>query len=81
MVDSLKVKNKTVGFKQSIRAIQADNVKIVYLSKDSDSKIRDTICGLCEKYSVEIDYMDTMKQLGKACGIDVGASVVCLLKG
>jgi len=34
---------------------------------------------LCIKNNIPIVYVDTMKQLGKACNIDVGASVACLL--
>jgi ribosomal protein L7Ae-like RNA K-turn-binding protein len=29
---------------------------------------------------IRIEYVDTMKQLGKAVGIEVGASAVCILR-
>ncbi len=80
MIDNLKTKKKTVGFKQSVKAIQAGKAEIVYLARDCDKKIQDTIVSLCEKHSAQLSYADSMKLLGKASGIDVGASVVCLLK-
>ena len=34
---------------------------------------------LCKANGVEIIYVDTMAQLGKACGIEVGAASVAIL--
>lgn len=80
MLDILKSSNKAVGIKQSLKAVEANNVKIVFLAKDADEKVVSGLKELCSKNAIQIEYMDTMKQLGKACGIEVGASVVCILK-
>jgi large subunit ribosomal protein L7A len=51
----------------------------VILAKDATEKIMHTIKDLCEEKKIEIVYVQDMKQLGKACGIDVGAAVVCVV--
>lgn len=80
MLEELKNSNKIVGVKQSQKALEKDSVKTAIIARDADEKIIRSIKELCEKYSVDIVYVDTMKQLGKACGIEVGAAVTCLLK-
>ena len=35
---------------------------------------------MCREKDIPIVYADSMKQLGKACGIDVGAAVVSVTK-
>jgi Ribosomal protein HS6-type (S12/L30/L7a) len=80
VLELLKSGNKAIGIKQSLKVVEADNAKIVYIAKDADDKITGSLRELCDSKAVEIVYVDTMKQLGKACGIEVGASAVCLLK-
>jgi len=71
---------KIVGMKQSIKAIKNKNAEIVYIAKDADEKIRNTIEELCKANDIKTVYYDSMKQLGKEFGISVSASVACILK-
>lgn len=80
MLELLKGNNKAIGIKQSLKVVEANNAKIVFIARDADEKITGGLKELCNTNSIEIFYADTMKQLGKACGIEVGASAVCLLK-
>lgn len=80
MLENLKNSNKIVGIKQTLKAIENDTAKIVFLAKDADEKVTGRLKELCQLKSVEVEYIDTMKQLGKACGIEVGAAAACLLK-
>lgn len=80
MLDSLKYSKKSVGIKQTLKELQKNNVKVVYIAKDADERVVSNIKEFCEKNSITIQYIDTMKQLGVACGIDVGAATVSLLK-
>lgn len=80
MLELLKSSNKAIGIKQSLKAVEADNATMVFIAKDADEKITGSLIELCQTKSIEIFYADTMKLLGKACGIEVGASAVCLLK-
>lgn len=71
---------KVIGIKQTIKAIKNDSVKIVYIAKDADSSLVHSVEVLIKDNSLEVVYIDTMKELGKLCGIDVGAATAALLK-
>ncbi|WPC41765.1 ribosomal L7Ae/L30e/S12e/Gadd45 family protein [Clostridium sp. JS66] len=72
--------NKVVGVKQTIKAIKAGTVKTVYIAKDADDKFIQPVRLLVEEESLELVYVDSMKELGKLCGIDVGAATAAVLK-
>lgn len=72
--------NKVVGVKQTIKAIKAGTVKTVYIAKDADDKFIQPVKLLVEEESLELVYVDSMKELGKLCGIDVGAATAAVLK-
>lgn len=80
MLSLLKEKKKVVGTKQAERAVVNDQVKIIYIAKDADQYIINKLVKLCTTKNIDIAYVDTMKELGKACGIDVSAASVALLK-
>lgn len=80
MLDNLKNSKKVVGVKQSTKAVENGTAKRVYIAKDADPRIVSNIIELCNKNSIEIVYEENMKQLGKNCGIEVGAAVACILK-
>jgi large subunit ribosomal protein L7A len=76
----LKNSKKAVGLKQSLKALQNGEAKTVIIAKDADESIIEEVKLICDNNNIEVIYVDEMKKLGKACNIDVGASVVCILK-
>lgn len=78
MIDRLKGK-KVVGFKQSLRAIKSGAGKKVYIAKDADNKLVEEVKIAAQYNSLDIVYIDTMKELGKLCGIEVGAATAVIL--
>ncbi|KAJ49844.1 large subunit ribosomal protein L7A [Clostridium tetanomorphum] len=78
MIDRLNGK-KVVGFKQSLKVIKNGSGSTVYIAKDADKKIFDQLKSAAEENSLEIVYIETMKELGKLCGIDVGAATAVIL--
>lgn len=80
MLNELLSGNKIVGVKQLRKALKEDAVKQVFLAKDGDPKLTDSIVELTNAKNVDIQWVDTMAILGKACGIDVGALTAALLK-
>lgn len=80
MLEELKSKDKVIGIKQSLKAVENGSVKTVYIAKDADEKVVSPLKELCRKNALEIVYIENMKLLGKACGIDVGAAAVCIVK-
>lgn len=81
MLDELKTSGRLVGLKQSLRAIDEGLVKKAFVAKDAAPNIYNKIVIACSKNSIEIEYVDTMKELGGICGIDVGAAVAVLTIG
>ena len=79
MVDRL-VGKKVVGIKQSIKAIKSGEAKAVYTATDAEAKLIEPVVKLARENSLEVHYVNTMKDLGKLCGIDVGAATAVLLK-
>ncbi len=79
MLSKLKDDPKVVGLKQSRRAISDGTAILVFLADDADPHITDPIRELCREHAVPIKEVETMKILGAACGISVGAAVAVLL--
>ena len=65
---------KYVGVKQVQKSIKENKTKKVYIAKDADKKITDEIIKMCKENNISVTYIDTMSELGKMSGIDVGAS-------
>lgn len=80
MLESLKTAKKAVGLKQCIKAVENGKAKRVFIARDADVSIVKPLEQLCEKNKLPVVYVDTMKALGKACGIDVGASAACIFE-
>ncbi|NLK68577.1 MAG: 50S ribosomal protein L7ae-like protein [Clostridiaceae bacterium] len=80
MLDGLKSHSKTVGLKQTMRALEADEVKMVYIAQDADQSLTSKVIDLCNNKKVEVYNVENMKTLGKNCGIDVGTAVAAILK-
>lgn len=80
MLENLEVQNKTVGIKQSTKALNQDKVKILFVAKDADDYLIENMKQIANDKNVEVISVDSMRELGKACGIDVGAAVAAILK-
>ncbi len=64
-------KNRLVGTKQVLKAIEADEVEVLYVAKDADDAIRNKILGAANGRRIQVVYADNMQQLGDVCGIEV----------
>lgn len=80
MISKLKTHNKIVGAKQVKRALNSSAAEVVFIANDAEKKVTNEIEELCNLKRIQIIYVDTMLNLGKACGIDINAAVAALLK-
>jgi large subunit ribosomal protein L7A len=69
----------SIGTKQTAKMIESGKAIEVFVAEDADPKLTAKIVSLCQKQGIPITYLDSMKQLGKACGIEVGAAVAAAL--
>ncbi len=79
MLEELKTDKKIVGFKQSLKAVRAGEVKKAFVSMDADVHVTTPFVSACQAQNVPLEYCESCKVLGDACGIDVGAAVAVLL--
>ena len=70
---------RVVGARQVLRAIPMGTVREVFIARDADPFVTRPVMDACEKAKIRITEMDSMVQLGTACGIAVKASVAGLL--
>ena len=70
---------KAVGLKQTRKAIRERRAVRVFLACDADPVVTNPVAAQCAAAGVPVVTDFTMGQLGKACGISVGASAVAVL--
>ncbi|MBN6187458.1 50S ribosomal protein L7ae-like protein [Aneurinibacillus sp. BA2021] len=73
-----KARATVIGAKQTMRAIESGLLAEVIIAKDADNRLTGKVISLCQDKGLPVHYVDSMRRLGKACGIDVGAAVVGL---
>lgn len=71
--------NICIGTKQTIKMVEAGKAETVFIAEDADPRITLKLVNLCQKLGVSVVHVDSMKKLGKACGIDVGAATAASL--
>ena len=79
MLAELKTQDKVVGAKQVKRALSNSEAQMVFIALDAEKKVTGEIEDLCVASEVMVHYVDTMEELGHACGIDINAAVAALL--
>ena len=75
-----EAKNKTVGYKQTLKKIEQGLAHKVYIAKNAEEKIVRPIVDLCRNQGISVVEVDTMTELGKVSGIQVGCAVAAILK-
>ena len=71
MLEKLKNSPKVVGTRRLVRAVEAGEIAEAYVARDADLFILRQVRQACSDAGVRIVEVDTMKQLGEACGVDV----------
>jgi large subunit ribosomal protein L7A len=71
---------KVIGIKQSIKAVGKGITLKVYLADDADARMILPLQQACQTQNVPVIGGFSMEELGAACGIDVGAAAVTILK-
>lgn len=68
-----------VGIKQTLRALEKNQLQRVYIAKDVDPKLFASLIESCEKNAVPMEEVETSILLGKLCGIAVKAAAAGIL--
>lgn len=70
---------KTIGTKQTTKAVQKHTAAIVYVAKDAEPHVINPLVKLCKEKGIEVITVDSMLELGKACGIEVGSASAAIV--
>ena len=69
-----------VGAKQLRKALAAGTAVRVYLAENADPAITEPILTQCKLNSVAYTWVRSMTDLGRACGIEVGAAAAAAVR-
>ena len=67
------------GLKQTVRAVKREEAKRVFIARDADPMMLGSLRALCEERSVPVDASHTMRELGIASGLAVGAAAIAVI--
>ena len=70
----LKKFKMVVGLKQLRKALENGKAKCVFLAQNADPALTEPIEALCQQNQVSYAWVRSMQDLGRACGIEVGAA-------
>lgn len=70
---------RTVGVKQTEKAIAKKAVKLVFIANDADEHVIERLRELCEANNIAPITKWNMLELGRACGIHVKAAACAIL--
>lgn len=79
-LEVLQAARKTVGAKQTLKAMKRNEVSALYIARDSDAKVTRPLADCAAAIGVPVNEEYTMTELGTACRIKVKAAAVGLLK-
>lgn len=75
----IQARRKSIGTKQTIKAVQNDLAIIVYVAQEAESRVIGPLLQLCAEKGLEVVKVTTMAELGAACGIEVGSASAAIL--
>jgi large subunit ribosomal protein L7A len=76
----LQADTKIIGTKQTVKALKSGIVSELIVASDAEPKVVAKVMQTAKEMNVPITYVNSMKKLGKACGIDVGAATVAIAR-
>lgn len=68
-----------VGAKQLRKALQKGTARAVFLAENADPALTKPIEAMCSSNRVSCVWVRNMQDLGRACGIEVGAAAAALV--
>ncbi|MBR2955547.1 MAG: ribosomal L7Ae/L30e/S12e/Gadd45 family protein [Ruminococcus sp.] len=68
-----------VGAKQFRKALNKGCARQVFLARDADPSLTEPIMAQCQHSGVAYTWVRSMTELGRACGIEVGAAAATVV--
>ena len=80
LLDLLSKARKVIGVRQTTKAVQNGEAVQVFVACDAEARLVAPLRALCEASGVPLTEAESMRALGQACGIEVGAAVAAILR-
>ncbi len=68
-----------VGLKQTRQALEKGRVSKVFVARDAEPCLVQPLVETCRKSGIPTEEIASMRELGAACGIHVGAAAAAIL--
>lgn len=69
-----------MGTRQAAKAVARGQAETVFVARDAEPHVVRDLVRLCEEKNIPIIYVDSMAELGRACGIQVAAAAAAVLR-
>ena len=79
-LEALKTAKRVIGIKQVAKAVKREAAMEVFIADDADAKVVEPLETLCTEQNVPVSRVSSMKELGTACNIEVGAAAAAAVK-
>ena len=76
---NLTAKQFVVGTKQLKKAVKAGRARYVFLAENADPAVTEPLEALCAANHIQITWVPSMAELGRVCGIEVGAAAAAVV--
>ena len=78
-LQNLANQNLVVGAKQGKKAVKAGRARYVFLAENADPAVTEPLELLCTANHIQITWVPSMTDLGRCCGIEVGAAAAAVV--
>ena len=79
--DALRLTDRrAVGVREARKQLERGRVERVIVARDAEPDVTVDLVREAKVRGVAVDYTDSMIELGRACGIQVGAAAAALLR-
>jgi large subunit ribosomal protein L7A len=76
----LQARKIVIGTKQAVKALKEGNAQEILVASDAEQRLTAKVVEEALLMEIPIHYVDSMKKLGKTCGIEVGAATVAIIR-
>ena len=76
---NLANQNLVVGANQLKKAVKAGRARYVFLAENADPAVTEPLEELCTANHIQITWVPSMAELGRVCGIEVGAAAAAVV--
>ena len=75
----LSQRKVVVGSKQLRKALEKGTAECVFLAENADPAVTEPLEELCTANHIQFTWVPSMAELGRVCGIEVGAAAAAVL--